>query len=404
MPAPTLAAATTAERETCPAPAVAPPSDTESGNEGVVKSKVRLVIAMHEASVHRQQQAWSKAPRPATTAVDVPKEGTARAPASAPVMAQQPQAVKLNSAGIGGRVERDRLEEVRARQEKERELKREQQLNKERVQQERLIAEKKRKEAEEALKKAAAIKRHEEAEARRRLKEDEERRRLHALAVGKIPLPAAPAPASGLSATASDVASLAERVDAESRARENVPPVRSQTPGEPPQHNPVLKRLTPAPPVLPTRDVPPPHGMQAAPRHHGPSRLVEAASPAATLLHNVTGGSPTPARPASPPAGSYEISDHEGSTDDEEDDSHANKYVPAWACGANLREALKKQADQDPSQIFNITDSSCDLDIIFRNGKSFKKRTSSQNWGQDLSTYTERQRYRVEMGFTPPKT
>lgn len=404
MPVPTLAAAPTAEPETLPAPASAP-SDTESGNIGSLKSNVRQVIAMHEAAAHRQQQPWSKPPRSVPTAVDVPKEGTTRGPVLAPGVGQQAQSVKLNGAGIGGRIERGRLEEVRARQEKERELKREQQLNKERVQQERLINEKKRKEAEEAIKKAAAIKRHEEAEARRRLKEDEERRRLHALAAGKIPMHTVPAPASGMSSTATETAAAGERVDADWGPRENAAPARSQPPVDPAQPNSAPNRLASAVSGSASRDVP--HGVQPPRRHHIPSTHVMQAGlapSAAMLVHNTTGGRPAPVRPASPPAETYEISDHEGSTDDEEDDSHANKYVPAWACGANLREALKKQADQDPSQIFNITDSSCDLGSIFRNGKSFKKRTSSQNWGQDLSTYTERQKYRVEMGFTPPKT
>jgi hypothetical protein len=104
------------------------------------------------------------------------------------------------------------------------------------------------------------------------------------------------------------------------------------------------------------------------------------------------------------PIDTYEISDREESTDDDEDnEDRRHKHVPAWASGTNLREALRAQANSDPSAVFLVGASSCDLKNIFKTDRAFKKRTSSQNWGMDLSTQIERQKYRAEMGFTPPK-
>ena len=105
------------------------------------------------------------------------------------------------------------------------------------------------------------------------------------------------------------------------------------------------------------------------------------------------------------PIDTYEISDREESTDDDDDENgdRKHKHMPTWASGMNLREALRAQANSDPSAVFAVGASSCDLKNIFKTDRAFKKRTSSQNWGMDLSTQVERQKYRAEMGFTPPK-
>ncbi|KAJ8608087.1 hypothetical protein CTAYLR_009623 [Chrysophaeum taylorii] len=332
---------------------------TEAAPPMVVAAEPLVVTTSSESS-SAATDAPAKARPQTTVAAAVAAHEAANKPR--PPTSDQPRP-KLQSQV---RVERDRLEEVRARQEKERELRREQQLAKERAQQERLFAEKKRKEAEEALKKAAAIKRHEEAEARRKQREDEERRRLQA---------------------------LKQREDDERKQQQQqqifVKPSDADDPRV--QHSPAIAVVPPA-------------------QHPTQNRLTpadEVADSSATLLRplpTTTTTTTTQPKQRSPPAETYEISDREESTDDEEDeDARANKYVPTWAQGANLREALKRQADKDPSQFFSMTASSCNLNDIFKNSKHFKKRTSSQNWSQDLSTYNERQRYRVEMGFTPPK-
>ena len=69
---------------------------------------------------------------------------------------------------------------------------------------------------------------------------------------------------------------------------------------------------------------------------------------------------------------------------------------------AALREALKGQRDADPAQVFQIGGSTCELAAIFKTDRAFKKRTSSQNWGADLASQHEQQRYKQDMGFQSP--
>ena len=76
--------------------------------------------------------------------------------------------------------------------------------------------------------------------------------------------------------------------------------------------------------------------------------------------------------------------------------------MPAWAQGPTLRQALKAQRDADPSQVFQIGGATCDLGGIFKTDRTFKKRTSSQNWSHDLASHHEQQRYKKEMGFQSP--
>ena len=99
-----------------------------------------------------------------------------------------------------------------------------------------------------------------------------------------------------------------------------------------------------------------------------------------------------------------EISDREESTDDEDENEERqrNKHMPDWARGAALREALKGQRDADPAQVFQIGGSTCELAAIFKTDRAFKKRTSSQNWGADLASQHEQQRYKQDMGFQSP--
>ena len=92
------------------------------------------------------------------------------------------------------------------------------------------------------------------------------------------------------------------------------------------------------------------------------------------------------------------------STDDEDENEERqrNKHMPDWARGAALREALKGQRDADPAQVFQIGGSTCELAAIFKTDRAFKKRTSSQNWGADLASQHEQQRYKQDMGFQSP--
>ena len=109
-------------------------------------------------------------------------------------------------------------------------------------------------------------------------------------------------------------------------------------------------------------------------------------------------------QPKPSPLDTYEISDREESTDDEDENEERqrNKHMPDWARGAALREALKGQRDADPAQVFQIGGSTCELAAIFKTDRAFKKRTSSQNWGADLASQHEQQRYKQDMGFQSP--
>jgi len=54
--------------------------------------------------------------------------------------------------------------------------------------------------------------------------------------------------------------------------------------------------------------------------------------------------------------------------------------------------------------IFKMGGATCELKSIFKTDRNFKKRTSSQNWGQDVATFNERLKYCKDMGFEePPK-
>ncbi|KAJ1458650.1 hypothetical protein M885DRAFT_513177 [Pelagophyceae sp. CCMP2097] len=344
--------------------------------------------------LQQQQQQLESAPTPAATSAptpsrptDVPKPGAAMSPMVEPfddaaelqqivdlpapkavAAVAKPAAPKAAPASIVG-VQRHNLEEFRARQLKEAEAKKEQQALREKERHERLVAEKRRKEAEETAKRTAAVKRREEADKRRRELDDEaEVRRIEAAA------PVVPA--------------VREPVAAPSAAVAQTPAPAASAPSaalEP-------KRLTPAPPVAASSSA------HLASSSSG--RLAEPFGAAAKVELKQ-------AQKNLGPMDTYEISDREESTDeesgDEEDKNKPQKHVPAWASGNTLKDALRAQTNLNPSNYFPVTATTCELKDIFKSNKGFKKRTSSQNWAQDLSTFQERQKYRIEMGFSPPK-
>jgi len=165
--------------------------------------------------------------------------------------------------------------------------------------------------------------------------------------------------------------------------------------------------------IIPLHETPHPYGSS----RQGPPRLTPASIATqiqssasrpqigATAGHYVASGHAHRIPPRLSPVDTYEMSDREESTDCESDDESGNpeKHVPTWAQNPNLREALHKQESVDPLHFFNLQATSCNLNQVFNTSKQFKRRTSSQNWSQDLTTFNERQKYRIEMGFTPPK-
>ena len=173
----------------------------------------------------------------------------------------------------------------------------------------------------------------------------------------------------------------------------------------------------PAKPAPMTSPPKPPHAAAAPPRLT-PGEAFSSARQAVASSASSVAPSSVPSSTTRPfqqrhnqgrlsPVDTYEISDREESTDGESDDDSTrrpNKHVPTWARKDALEAALTKQQAVDPSRFFNMTAASCDLHKVFDTAaKPFKRRTSSQNWSQDLTTYNERQKYRQEMGFTPPK-
>ena len=152
---------------------------------------------------------------------------------------------------------------------------------------------------------------------------------------------------------------------------------------------------------------PPP---RLTPAHHQPSNWLQGLSSASSAGSSVA-QQPKPAATIPSPVDTYPISDRGSDssvtdTDDPDDPprNKPHKHVPTWARGEALQSALRKQQAIDPSHFFHMTASSCDLHEVFdKTNKPFKRRTSSQNWSQDLSTYNERLKYRQEMGFTPNK-
>ena len=101
----------------------------------------------------------------------------------------------------------------------------------------------------------------------------------------------------------------------------------------------------------------------------------------------------------------YAISDHGGSTDEEDEEENVEskgKHVPQWARGPALQAALQRQSQAlvDPDSIFAEV-STCDLETIFKEKaqKGFRKRTSSANWSSDKVTVIEKRNYRKDMGF-----
>lgn len=104
----------------------------------------------------------------------------------------------------------------------------------------------------------------------------------------------------------------------------------------------------------------------------------------------------------------YEMSDREGSSDDDEEDEDGRikKAIPDWARGPALEAAIHAQFGEggaDPDRLFGDPPSTCDLEEIFRNKKKrYAKRTSSGNWLPDRLRLSEKVKYREDMGFLGP--
>jgi hypothetical protein len=105
------------------------------------------------------------------------------------------------------------------------------------------------------------------------------------------------------------------------------------------------------------------------------------------------------------PLDTYEMSDHGGSSDTDEEEERsrrAGKRIPKWANKENLRQALQYQytdSTVDPDELFGEVNT-CNLEEIFGRRKSkYQKRTSSGNWARDKATAVEKLAFKRQMGY-----
>lgn len=109
------------------------------------------------------------------------------------------------------------------------------------------------------------------------------------------------------------------------------------------------------------------------------------------------------------PEDNYEISDHGGDSDAEEQQPRRDrprKAIPKWC--ENYSQMLLKQADVDPDSIFGNRVPLCSLEEVFKDdlytqvGKDrpVRSRGSSGEWHKDPLTNDEVQKYKSRMGHT----
>ena len=118
---------------------------------------------------------------------------------------------------------------------------------------------------------------------------------------------------------------------------------------------------------------------------------------------------PPPAKqlrsPILSPLDTYEMSDHDGSSDSDEEEERARregKRIPGWARGSQLKQALSRQYTEnsvDPEALFGEVDT-CNLEAIFGRQKTkYQRRTSSGNWTKDKATAAEKLAFKRQMGY-----
>jgi hypothetical protein len=153
---------------------------------------------------------------------------------------------------------------------------------------------------------------------------------------------------------------------------------------------------------------------QSEPKHPRPLEISEeVSSTKQTRLENKTvqplkSATPPPSTKRSPvlsPLDTYEMSDHGGSSDTDEEEERARrvgKKIPKWANKENLRHALQHQYTinrVDPDELFGEV-TTCNLEAIFGQRKSkYHKRTSSGNWARDKASVAEKLAFKRQVGL-----
>lgn len=150
--------------------------------------------------------------------------------------------------------------------------------------------------------------------------------------------------------------------------------------------------------VAPSKDV---HSQQQRPAVSASSSINE------PIVKKDT--TPPPAKqPRSPilsPLDTYDMSDHDGNSDTDEEEERARrvgKRVPNWAHSKPLLKALTQQYTKktvDPEELFGEVDT-CNLEAIFGRKKAkYQRRTSSGNWTRDKATVAEKLAFKRQMGY-----
>ena len=143
-----------------------------------------------------------------------------------------------------------------------------------------------------------------------------------------------------------------------------------------------------------------------------PESLAESTTPTSTeATSSASKPQPKPSTPppsaTSSPLDTYEMSDHGGNSDTDEEEERSRrvgKRVPTWANKENLKRALQHQyttSTVDPDDLFGEV-TTCSLEAIFgdRKKSKYQKRTSSGNWARDRATVAEKLAFKRQMGYT----
>ncbi len=117
-------------------------------------------------------------------------------------------------------------------------------------------------------------------------------------------------------------------------------------------------------------------------------------------VHNITSKSQFPIKPEFT---SYEMTDGEYDSDDDEDDvSESNKkMIPDWARSRHLEKALEIQFSKnypiDPDDLFGEVET-CNLEAIFdKKSLKYRTRNSSGDWANDRVTAEEKRWYKAQI-------
>lgn len=115
---------------------------------------------------------------------------------------------------------------------------------------------------------------------------------------------------------------------------------------------------------------------------------------------NPVATNPTVTKPLKEEFVSYEMTDGEYDSDDDDDcAARESKMIPDWARSANLTKALEIQYSKnypiDPDELFGEVET-CNLEAIFGlTYPKFRRRNSSGDWSKDKVTSEEKRKYKL---------